>query len=274
MRAPLRRLIRATKHRRFIVHTRFATPGRYHMDPAWLHTRVHIYMQYTLRSLQRQAFPHFDILLQCCEENRELMQPYASMLADAGVTVIHSVADGQCYLESLRRHYKELAWARIDSDDLYDRQAVAIMQDGLLRNDAVQCVRGFWWDVRRQQVRRWVKASPPFYAIRRPLSEMETLRDVYTRSLHLWRGHGGHARFRKVYKPRILPPGLFLVMRHGTNLCGGHGYGGPFYQPHSVLPRFGIRKAAWKARQLVVPDRELLDNNGTPLTTDNEEASE
>lgn len=241
---------------RLVVHTRFADRFEKYgkklwLDPDWINYRIHVYQQLTLTSLRRQTFGDFDILLQCHEDARPLMRRYTAQLRREGVQVIYD--EGQEYFENLHERYNHLILVRIDSDDMYAPEALMSMRKSLRKHDAVQCVNGFWWKVSSGKIRRWLKASPPFYAIKVPRVSVCTFNDVFVKlSKH------GHSSFRKAYSPIILSSGLFMVVAHEHNLTGGHGFGNQLLAPHNVLPRFGISRKMWNNRRICVPPRIIV----------------
>lgn len=240
------------------VWTRFACPmkqGRngdseLWLDPDWLHYRVHLYRQFTLASLRRQTFQDFDIILQCCQANKRLMDPYIDMLKEAGVTVVFD--EGRQYFANLPSKYTKLSYVRLDSDDMYAPQALDIMRASLSMWHAVQCVGGFWWNIPRRIVRRWIRKSPPFFGITVRRRQVKEIFNVLGTRL----GAHGHVKFRSRIQPAILPPGLFLVLNHAQNHRGGSGYGKKRFPIERVLPSFGITPPIWQSRKVVIPPRE------------------
>lgn len=216
-------------------------------DPEWIHYRVHLYKQLTLRSLKRQSFKDLDILLGCCDESYPLMQPYLPMLESEGVKVVYD--DGAQYLRGLPSDKQTLQYIRIDSDDLYSKTALEQMHEALKSKSAVQCVGGFWWDIGSGQVRYWMKRSTPFYGLRAEREQIKTVDDFYYNGPN-------HSKFRKRYRPRLLTSGLFLTVRHGQNHRAGRGFGKAMLHPYYVLPRFGVSFKLWRKRRLSIPERE------------------
>ncbi len=238
------------------VYTRFAMPLRdgqemeLWKDREWVHQRVHIYKQLTLHSLRRQTDSDFTIIFDCCEESRPTVAPYVDELQADGVNVVFD--GGAKLISNVPSRYHELAMLRIDSDDMYAMPAVQTAKRCLARHRAMLFVGGFWWHIRKQQVRQWIKPSPPFYAVRRRRCEIQVVDDFIGERLARRGRRQGHSLFRREFRP-VLAPGMFCVCMHGYNQRGGHGYGRRRFAPRAILPQFGVAGRVWRAKQLSVP---------------------
>lgn len=213
------------------------------LDPDLTHHRVHLYMQLTLKSLQRQNYHDFDIMLRCCEESRKVMTPYIPMLEAQGSRVVFD--NGEALFASLPAAYDRIALVRIDSDDMLAPDALTRAMRHLPTGKAIQFRNGIWWHIAKGTTGRDWRQSPPFMGA------------------CLWREHvnavnsfgmGGHVQFRRKFRPQTVGPHLTCMTIHDYNVLqrGGKGQRLP---PQTTLPRFGVDKRIWESKQLDIPER-------------------
>ena len=91
-----------------------------HLDPIWIKERIRIFERFTLASLKNQSFQDFEICLLCGQKNRAITEahkwdPRVNVLYDRGRKFISRIDD------------EYLAISRLDSDDLYHKHAVKII---------------------------------------------------------------------------------------------------------------------------------------------------
>ena len=118
---------------RLAIWTRFNMPmprhGDIYRDPAWVKSRLLLYRNWTLPSLRNQSFQDFDILLQCAPDTARLLYEFGGDLPSLGVTLVFD--GGREYYRTLPDDVDQVAFLRIDSDDMYASGAVQAAHDAL-----------------------------------------------------------------------------------------------------------------------------------------------
>ena len=133
-------------------------------DDDWVTRRVELYLRYTVPSLARQTDRQFTIWLDCRAGSEGQLQPHIDALLAAGVRVTFD--RGAKLLAELPAAVRQVYVTRIDSDDLYAPDAIALIHRLHGAAAASQFYRGYVCDLTSGTVRRVALRSPPFYTLR------------------------------------------------------------------------------------------------------------
>jgi hypothetical protein len=171
------------------------------IDQAWLDARYKLFGEYTYASLMSQDNQDFTLWF-CCDSGMKDM--VEGLKKYKGVfTFGDELPDaGDC----------DYVYAtRIDSDDLYARDALALARavtpDGVC---ASMFRRGYMHDIRNGRLGIYCNPSSPFHTLMVPRS-IWNLRDY--RALD----YGDHSRVASEFKTIGLPDYKFCVLVHGSN---------------------------------------------------------
>jgi len=190
------------------IHHHVAIRLRKADDPKWVERRVKIFLQYTYESLRRQTMTDFLVWLQ--------MDPYGEKiltLPSGGPEVF--VSTGEDYDCILSRIPKDCDWVystRIDSDDVYRADALALARD-VLPGKGVTCsmfCTGYTHDVHTGRWGNYTVRSTPFHTLMLPVS-------VYRDSAAMQSVQRRHGAIRDTYPTTLLPLDRFCALRHGCN---------------------------------------------------------
>lgn len=221
---------------KFFVETFIAwdRPGQ-PITEEWIEWRASLFRRLTFESLRAQSFKEFAVIIQSGSLHRALMErldwPSGSLLAfDRGREVYGRAA----------READYISITRIDSDDLFHREAMASVAQavraylvGHSRTPQPRTVFTFRdkivWDMVNDFIAPHERSSSPFFT---HLFPSETVRrfDAFA-DLH-FRGHGSGGAGDRQGLP--LPAGMVCVVKHGRN--------------HSVLKR-GLAYPVWTPEQ-------------------------
>jgi len=191
----------------------------------WWIQRAKVLKEYTLRSLNNQSNDEFIVVAGIAVEvNPEFSAPVIEVLADFGADIVtfqaaETLDRGQCAPQSLLRRYGgsaplKLVW--LDSDDMYSRDALAIIEHESCEPGAVLMFRrGYIWrpEAKELYVYNPGVCPPPFFTRHYSADAFEDL-DAYER-LHTFYNYHHHlfASRTKV----DMPDDQFCVVVHGTN---------------------------------------------------------
>ena len=175
----------------------------------WIRSRLEFFQAYTLRSLQQQSFQDFRIFLLCGKKFKEITSTWS----------LPAVVE-RCYDRS-REKYRDIdtdyvSITRIDSDDLYHRDAMRDVRDNLILSDRRECLifrRGWTWDIMNRFLLPRYRPSPPFYTHILPKA-------IYKDWQHLQDEHFmGHGRAGgRLPETRELSKNRHCVIKHNGNV--------------------------------------------------------
>ena len=174
-----------------------------YLDPQWLCYRIKFYLTYTIPSLLKQTDLDFHIWLDCRPGSEDELEPYWVVLQEAGVNLTFD--RGKRFLNNLEGSPSDVMVTRIDSDDCYAPDAIALIKRLHGNHQATQFTDGFIYLVQEKQAYPMQHYSPPFYTLRLQIDE-NGLVD---------RPHKGHNAVRDTFNALILPPGKICMLRHG-----------------------------------------------------------
>jgi len=126
----------------------------------WVKERFEFFHKYTLNSLHEQTFNDFRIQVLCGETHRKLTESFDW---DPSINVVYD--SGRNYVETLNADY--LAVTRIDSDDMFHKDAVMDVRTNLIWSRVMRrCLtfrKGWTWDMINGFIAPRFRVSPPFY---------------------------------------------------------------------------------------------------------------
>lgn len=190
-------------------------------DADWLARRVELYLRYTVPSLARQADRRFTIWLDCRAGSEWQLEPHIDALLAADVRVTFD--RGARLLDELPSAVRQVYVTRIDSDDLYAPDAIALIHRLHGAAAASQFYRGYVCDLASGEIRRVALRSPPFYTLRFARGEFTSAADLWPLLAPRPERPGaprGHSVVRERFSPVALPHARFCILRHDTNTGG------------------------------------------------------
>lgn len=178
----------------------------------WIVERLDIFNNFTLQSFNNQTDKDFEVWLRCNPENKNLTQNYPF---DGNVKVIYDRAKSE--LEKINTEY--LMISRMDSDDLYHKDAIKLMKEkavffGDNRRTFMAFRKCYDWDRVNGFIHTYYVTAPPFTT--------QILPRIYYKDWNLfcksfYRRHG--ALGGKAKNVVVLPD--YKVCVHRNNLrCG------------------------------------------------------
>lgn len=211
----------------------------------WIRMRLQFFQNYTLRSLQLQSFKDFRIFLLCGKRFKEI----------TGAWSLPSIVE-RCYDRS-RQKYKEIdtdyvAITRLDSDDLYHKDAMRDVRDNLILSDRRECLifrTGWTWDMMNRFLLPRYRLSPPFYTHIFPKAiyrNWQQLQDEH------FMGHGRAGG--RLPETRELPKGRHVVIKHNGNV-------GPWNRElaSSVLPAEDLNRLKGKHPEMITDQKKIRE---------------
>ncbi|MCK9598409.1 MAG: hypothetical protein WC583_02775 [Candidatus Omnitrophota bacterium] len=170
---------------------------------AWTRRRVELFTRYNLPSILSQTHEDFLYLVLCDPQLRHLTDPYFTKPFDPRVVFVYEDGPGL----ALIHQYDEIVQALIDSDDMYSREAGALMM--ACPEPWMYFRRGYALEERRGRLWEYdTIGSGPFWA--RKINPKEI------RSFDREKRHPTHKAVID-FRPRELPAGRFCVLLHDVN---------------------------------------------------------
>ena len=175
----------------------------------WIKMRLQFFQDFTLRSLQQQSFNDFRIFLLCGKRFKEITSAWS----------LPKVVE-LCY-DRGRQKYKEIdsdyvAITRLDSDDLYHKDALRDVRDNLILSDRRECLifrHGWTWDMAGRYLLPRYRLSPPFYTHIFPKSIFKNWPQLQAEH---FMGHGRAGG--RLPDTRELPKERHCVIKHNGNV--------------------------------------------------------
>lgn len=125
----------------------------------WVEDRMRFFHDFTLQSMLEQTFQDFRICVFCGLKYAELTKRYKWHPR------VERIYDkGKALLESLDSDY--LAMTRIDSDDLFHKDALLDVDKNLILSDKMECLifrKNLVWDRVSRFIGRHIRQAPPFF---------------------------------------------------------------------------------------------------------------
>lgn len=127
--------------------------------PEWVEKRIEFFHEFTLKSLLSQSFQDFRIFVLCGERHRKVTE---NIQWHERVEVCYD--NGQSKYAEIDTDYVSIT--RIDSDDLYHKDAMAEIKASLILTSKRECLifrKCLVWHTINRYVGRHHRTSPPFY---------------------------------------------------------------------------------------------------------------
>ena len=179
-------------------------------DEEWIQKRIEVFERLTLRSLKAQTLSDFKIILLCGRTHKK-----TTMAHKWDAQVFPSYSFGRDRFTASKADY--IAITRIDSDDLYHREAMADVHQNLIctpnRRECLIFRHAMTWDMINKILTPRHRRSPPFYT------------HIYPRAMYMdWKrfradhftGHGRAGG--RLPETKELPEGRVIVTKGDWNI--------------------------------------------------------
>ena len=180
------------------------------LSPEWVQARLELFHRTTLKSLLNQTDGDFDVLVLCGNRHEEITRNYPW-----SPRVIPCWDKGQAYFAAQSTDY--LAIARLDSDDLYHREAVATLRTFLrFRPRRVVTLifrENLRWDKNNNVLGFHYRKAPPFFTHVLPKAMYRNW-DCLQSVNYVTHGASG----AKTEMAIALPRHLVCVVKHKANI--------------------------------------------------------
>lgn len=224
------------------------------IDAAWLSARFKFFRDNTLKSLRSQTNKNFQ-LWHCCGANmRDDVAELRAITPEAYFTFLSTTPQTGEHLTNVLTpadrqqlaNSETVRITRIDSDDLYSNDALALAAACKPRDptriEASMFCRGYMFDPRSGRVGVHVSSSTPFHTLMVP-AKLFADEEAYNRV-----PIGDHSIVSKSWHTQVLEPWKFCVLIHGNNFLSDFNYKN-LIEPYEI----NWSAARW-ARQPVVFD--------------------
>jgi hypothetical protein len=178
--------------------------------------------------------------LDCRPGSEQELKPHLARLEQAGVRI--SFDRGKQMLTRLEGNPSHFYLLRVDSDDCYAPEAVALVKQHQGEAIAAQFYAGYIWLAKPRVLWRMTHYSPPFYSLRLAINKDGLV----------WPSHAGHDSVRDTFQPVPLHDWQFCMIRHER-----HSAGAPLHKPtknewvrpntpewDTVMQKFAIKDSA------------------------------
>lgn len=185
------------------------TPTSWETD--YFERRGRLFEKFTVRSLLAQEFKDFRVWIHCSAGMEQDVSPFSDRHPEFVFTF------GEHFPSSLVQGSDYVYVTRIDSDDVYRKDALAIVngkypsQAGEV--EALMFRKGFIYDIRDGRLGYYENPSQPFHTVMFPASVFSDP-VAYEKEFV-----GDHSKVASKYPVQILPAFRFCVLLHGLN-CG------------------------------------------------------
>ena len=186
-------------------------------DSKWLQYRLKIFRDYTLKSLINQTDSDFRVAMVCCEESRDVLRNEEIALRrvspDFMLVKDFYFSVKELYEDSLEDDWEYIYLLKIDSDDMYHKDAIAKCKSSLIKEDRPRLIwfkHGYDYDIRNNKM-WYMDFAPSFYGvvIPRNLYNIETLTQYC---------FCDQTTIRKKYRPEIPFERMYCCLEHGRNI--------------------------------------------------------
>lgn len=214
-------------------------------DEEWVRNRIEFFERFTLRSLKAQTFGDFKIILLCGRMHKKI-----TMAHKWDDQVFPSYSFGREYFTASEADY--IAITRIDSDDLYHREAMADVHQNLIltpyKRECLIFRHAQTWDMINKLLIPRHRTSPPFYT------------HIYPRAMYMdWKRfkvdhYIGHGRAGgRLPETKELPEGRVIVTKSDWNV----GY----FRRNAVPERMteGTRSKYLKQMKTAIGDKKTIN---------------
>jgi len=195
------------------------------LEEKWVQERMPLFRDTTLKSILNQSFSDFEIHLLCGTKYRKLTESFPW---DDRVRLVYD--KGQSFLQELDADY--LAITRIDSDDLFHKDAMKEVSEELILTDKMEGLlfrQNLLWDRLTGMIGKHIAPAPPFFTHIYPKALYKDWK--YFCSTHLV----DHGRAGRGLAIKELSINRVCVVKHDTNIS---------------IVRKDIKRSAVTAKQL------------------------
>lgn len=174
----------------------------------WVRGRIAFFHRYTLESLLAQTFADFRIFVQCGDANKEITARHAW---HPRVEICYD--QGRNKYETINTDY--LAITRLESDDLFHREAMAEVRDKAILSDQRECLvfrKNLVWDKINGYIMPHTRSSSPFFTHIFPKAIYKDW-EIFKAQHFLEQGRAGD----RLPATKELSEGKVCVIRHHNN---------------------------------------------------------
>ena len=125
----------------------------------WIEWRMAFFHEFTLKSILNQSFQNFRIFMLCNPKNARTTVVYPW---DSRIEVCYD--RGRLKYEKLDSKFVSIS--RIDSDDLFHRDAMKEVSENLILSDKRECLvfkKNLLWDIPNRLIGTHYRKGPPFF---------------------------------------------------------------------------------------------------------------
>lgn len=129
------------------------------LSPEWIKKRIKFFEAFTLKSLLNQSFQDFRIFLICGNRHRKITDAHQW---HGKVELCYD----NCQAKYAGINTDHVAITRIDSDDLFHKDALAEVRDSVILSNRRECLifrKNLVWDVINRVIGRHYRQAPPFF---------------------------------------------------------------------------------------------------------------
>lgn len=229
-------------------------------DPEWVRNRIQLFEDYTLQSILNQSFDDdFRILLICGQRHRAITDAH-----NWHPKVVVAYDEGREYIATIKSEF--LAQSRIDSDDLYHRNALACVHKFVqwhrdpARLTGLVFRENLYWSRLQTFIGKHVRmCSPPPFTTRIFPKKLYQDWDQYRALTYV--GHG--VATYKLFTPVPMDPNMVCVVKHGLNFSHVKRGQNPSYATSAQMQEF-LRKGVVITNKLNEVQKILADYGVTP----------
>jgi len=129
------------------------------VTPKWVMDRIKLFHKFTLQSLLNQTFQDFEIWMMCSDRYADITKA-----AEWHPRIKRVYGRASMFFQSAEHDF--IAMTRMDSDDLYHKDALAEVANNVHPSDKVECLifrKNLAWNVEGKYIGRHIRQSPPFF---------------------------------------------------------------------------------------------------------------
>ena len=175
----------------------------------WVLDRLDLFHNTTLKSILNQTNQNFGIVVHCGQKHKHVTSKYNW---HPRIKVVYDKCEE--FIHNLNEDY--LVMTRIDSDDLFHKDAVKDIQDNLILSNVRECLifrNCIVWDRISNFIAHWYDKSPPFFTHIYP----KKLYQDYSYYLENHFAEHGRAGGR-LPQTKELSEGKICVVKHDLNI--------------------------------------------------------
>jgi len=183
---------------------------------SWWDYRLNIYEQFCLNSIKNQSNKNFVILMSIDWVSEHIQNRIKIILDKSNLKYILRNVKETSISESLKDYSKEydtIYYTRIDSDDLFHKDVIDIIQkSNYTDRRALIFQKGYCYDCKENRLRHYFMPSPPFSTIIYPMKIF-----LDEQKQQIYKNFKSHDTLIYAMAYKILPENKFIVNVHDTN---------------------------------------------------------